>query len=197
MQSVDFLNLEYLLLRVYGAILDIDVTAASTTAFISDAALALWVQITILGLSVSLILFLLFVWFRIKLEIVEHAHHHEVEHALTHHEPAHEEPAEPGRWERILALAGSSQESDWRRAILEADIMLGEVLTERGYLGESIGEQLRSANPLQFRTLDLAWRAHKTRNDIAHRGESFTVSERDVRATIDLYRRVFEEFEVL
>jgi hypothetical protein len=195
--GVDFLNLEYLLLRVYHLAFNFDASAASTTEYLSNTALALWVQITIAGLSVSLILFLLFVWFRIRLEMVEHAHHHELEHAAADHEPAHEHPEEPGRWERILALAGSSQESDWRRAILEADIMLGEVLTERGYLGESIGEQLRTANPLQFRTLDLAWRAHKMRNEIAHRGEAFALGERDVRATIDLYRRVFEEFEVL
>lgn len=193
MPQVDFLNIEYLLLRVYRLATGFDTTAASTSEQISDFALSLWVQLTIVGLSVSLVLFILFVWFRIRLEIVEHAAHHEAE---AH---AHEvqEPTEPNRWERIMMLAGSSQESDWRRAVLEADIMLGEVLTERGYLGESVGEQLRGANPLQFRTLDLAWRAHKTRNDIAHRGETMTLSERDTRATIDLYRRVFEEFEVI
>ena len=59
------------------------------------------------------------------------------------------------------------------------------------------GEKLRDANPLQFSTLDLAWQAHKVRNDIAHAGEGFHLSEREANATIDLYRRVFEEFDFI
>ena len=43
-------------------------------------------------------------------------------------------------------------------------------------------------------TLDLAWKAHKMRNDVAHSGEKLPLSERDVRSTIDYYKRVFEEF---
>ncbi|TSC68525.1 MAG: Uncharacterized protein G01um101456_612, partial [Parcubacteria group bacterium Gr01-1014_56] len=94
-------------------------------------------------------------------------------------------------------LANTPNESDWRLAILESDIMLGDLLLEQGYRGEGIGERLRDANPLQFNTLDLAWQAHKVRNDIAHAGEGFHLSQREANATIDLYRRVFEEFDFI
>jgi hypothetical protein len=60
-----------------------------------------------------------------------------------------------------------------------------------------VGERLRDANPLQFTTLDLAWKAHKVRNDIAHAGESYQLSQRDTHATIDYYRRVFEELHYI
>jgi hypothetical protein len=94
----------------------------------------------------------------------------------------------------VRELANTTNESDWRLAILEADIMLNDLLKEQGYRGEGIGERLRDANPLQFATLDLAWQAHKVRNDIAHAARDFHLSQREANATIDLYRRVFEEF---
>jgi hypothetical protein len=75
--------------------------------------------------------------------------------------------------------------------------MLSALLKERGYVGESIGDQLKNANPLQFTTLDSAWEAHRMRNALAHLGEGFPLSERDARATIDQYKRVFEEFDYI
>src|SRR3989344_5560813 len=39
------------------------------------------------------------------------------------------------RWDGVLALVNSPIESDWRRAVIEADIMLQMMLTERGFAG--------------------------------------------------------------
>ena len=101
------------------------------------------------------------------------------------------------RWLAVEKLAGGSSESDWRRAILEADSMLHDLLTLRGFAGDDIGEQLRGANKTNFGTLDLAWEAHRLRNKIAHEGETLQLTERDIQATLDQYRRVFEEFEYI
>jgi len=101
------------------------------------------------------------------------------------------------RWLAVEKLAEGTSESDWRRAILEADSMLHDLLTLRGFAGTDIGEQLRGANKTNFGTLDLAWEAHRLRNKIAHEGESLQITERDAQATIDQYRRVFEEFEYI
>ena len=60
-----------------------------------------------------------------------------------------------------------------------------------------MGDKLKNANPLTFTTLDLAWQAHKVRNAIAHMGDTYPLTERDTHATIDLYRRVFEEFNYI
>lgn len=193
------LNLEYFLLRAYDAVGSFDVSV------LPEGGAALLQLVLIVGMVVSLLLLIMIVWVQIRLHQVEHAGFHALEHAAHDAEHAHteahgaghEEEAHKGehdeRWERIVELAASGNESDWRRAILEADIMLGTVLGSLGYPGASVGEQLRHANPIQLTTLDLAWKAHKVRNDIAHAGESLQLSERDVRATIDYYRRVFEE----
>ncbi|HEY6021130.1 MAG TPA: hypothetical protein VIY48_14855, partial [Candidatus Paceibacterota bacterium] len=124
----------------------------------------------------------------------EHGHG-EAEH--NDHEAEVETVHTNSRWDHIIMLATGAGHGDWRRAILEADIMLFDVMREQGYPGTTVGEQLKNANPIQMTTLDLAWKAHKVRNEIAHGGEAYVLNERDARATIDYYRRVFEELGVL
>ncbi len=197
MGNIDFLNLEYIILRVYQLVTGVDVDISEIPDWV-----LFWVgQITIIGMTLAVIFLALIVYVRVRIVFVEHEGLDERERQereareAAHHEHAHE-PKNP-RWERVVSLASSTEGSDWRRAIIEADIILSMLLVEQGYRGPTIGDQLRDANPLQFTTLDLAWKAHKVRNDIAHGGENYHLSEREVRATIDLYKRVFEEFDYI
>ncbi|MBI2409597.1 hypothetical protein HYV30_00960 [Candidatus Kaiserbacteria bacterium] len=105
--------------------------------------------------------------------------------------------AENPRWQHIQSLMESSDPSRWREAITEADIMLDDLLTRKGYTGASIGEKLKSAVRSEFRTLDDAWEAHKVRNQIAHEGSAFDLSENLARRTIARYENVFREFDAL
>ena len=73
------------------------------------------------------------------------------------------------------------------------DVTLGDALAEAGYIGATIGEQLKITNPLQVTNLRLAWDAHMLRNKIAHGGEGFELTVREVQVAIDNYKRVFEE----
>jgi len=101
------------------------------------------------------------------------------------------------RWVHIQSLAESAQASDWRTAIIEADIMLGDMLTEQGYTGGSIGDQLKLVEHSDFNTLDDAWEAHKVRNQIAHEGSAFDLSDVLARRTLARYESVFREFGML
>lgn len=97
------------------------------------------------------------------------------------------------RWNKIMEHIESENTNDWRLAILEADIILGEVLDKMGYRGESMGEQLKSVEKSDFTTIDDAWEAHKIRNSIAHEGTDFIVTKREAKRVIELYKKVFEE----
>jgi hypothetical protein len=99
------------------------------------------------------------------------------------------------RWEHVLALISSDNPADWRVAIMEADIMLDELVGDMGYQGEGLGERLKAIEKSDFTTLDLAWEAHKVRNNIAHHGSDFILTHREAKRTIDLFRKVFEEFD--
>lgn len=101
------------------------------------------------------------------------------------------------RWERVLTHLGSPSPSDWKFAILEADIILDELLDASGYRGETVSDKLKRVESSQFRSLEGAWEAHKVRNSIAHEGSSFIVTEREAKRVIDLYRDTFEEFHFI
>ena len=188
--DVNYLNLEYLLVRLHDTFLTVQSSAGDIpgdiTVFVTG--------VFILGMAVSLILLILIVYSRIQLLHTEHAGFHEMEmRAHEHHDAEVESTSKNDRWENIVKLASSANHGDWRRAILEADIMLADVLSAQGYEGAGVGEQLKMANPIQMTTLDLAWKAHKVRNDVAHGGEAYDLNERDARVAIDYYKRVFEE----
>lgn len=97
-------------------------------------------------------------------------------------------------WDRIIDLASSDNENDWRQGILEADIVLDKLLDHIGYTGKEVGEKLRSAQIGDFVTLDAAWEAHKIRNRVAHDGLAFSLSRREAIRVLGLYEKVFREF---
>jgi len=193
MDSVNFLNLEYILTRVYEISTGVDVDVGQ----VPDYALYFVGQLAILGMTLAVVFLALVVYVRIRIVFAEHEGFGEKDRAMIVEESAVEDIPKNARWEHVRNLISQPMESEWRRAILEADSMLGVLLTDQGYRGSTIGEQLRDANPLQFSTLDLAWKAHKVRNEIAHGGEGYKLDERDARSTIDLYSRVFEEFNFI
>ena len=101
------------------------------------------------------------------------------------------------RWEKILAHLHSEKESDWRLAVLEADIMLDEFVTNLGYQGDSLGEKMKGVEKSDFTTIDQAWEAHAIRNKIAHEGTAFVLTEREAKRVIKLYEEVFREFKYI
>lgn len=98
------------------------------------------------------------------------------------------------RWSRILEQSRTDAEHDWRLAILEADILLNELLDMQGYKGETIADKMKQADRANFNSIDAAWEAHKVRNRIAHDGSAHTLTSREARRVIGLYAQVFKEF---
>lgn len=101
------------------------------------------------------------------------------------------------KWERVMKYANSGDASDWRLAIIEADVMLEEMLHAIGYVGESVGEILKSVDKSEFLTIEDAWQAHKVRNAVAHSGGDFPLNERETRRVIALFEKVFKEFGII
>jgi len=101
------------------------------------------------------------------------------------------------KWEEVIKHTNSNNPAEWRQAIIEADIMLEELLRVSGYNGDSIGEMLKSIEPSDFLSLDSAWKAHKVRNRIAHDGSKFELNEREAKETIAQFEAVFKEFKII
>ncbi len=112
-------------------------------------------------------------------------------------ERVEEKPLINSRWAKVLDGLNSPNESDWRLAIMEADIMLYDLLEKMSLPGETVGDKLKAVDPSDFLTLDNAWEAHRVRNQIAHDGVEFKLNDREAKRVVSLYMTVFEEFGIV
>jgi len=101
------------------------------------------------------------------------------------------------KWLRVQELVNSKNPTDWRLAIIEADVMLEDLLRASGYDGDGVADLLKAVDPSDMLTLDAAWEGHKVRNRIAHSGEKFDLNEREANRVIGLFESVFREFDII
>jgi hypothetical protein len=107
------------------------------------------------------------------------------------------QPLRNERWEKIQEHVHSDNPNDWRLAIIEADILLDELVSNIGYTGDTLGDKLKQVVRGDMETLENAWQAHKVRNQIAHTGSDFILTKREAQRVIDLYASVFNEFKAI
>ena len=188
---MQFLNIEYILVAFYNAFAGLPAPDLTYQTLSGD--IHVWTtRIMDLGAGLSLILLAGLVYSHLRLEQIQADAKHRRHDAVDAYAGKHE--VRNPRWEQVKELMASASQTDWRAAIVEADIMLFEMLTALGVPGDTIGEQLKSINRTSFNTIDLAWEAHKVRNEIAHAGSAYVLTEREARRAIDFFRQVFEEF---
>jgi hypothetical protein len=108
--------------------------------------------------------------------------------------PTIEEFKDHPKFAVIKGYLSSTSEALWRIGIMEADNLLAETLRNKGYRGEGVAEMLKTAS---FKTIDLAWDAHKIRNRIAHEGSDFELTEREAKRAFMLYESVLRELKVI
>jgi hypothetical protein len=101
------------------------------------------------------------------------------------------------RWDTVTRHVQSENPGDWRLAIIEADIILDELLTKMGYHGDTLGEKLKQVAKGDLKSIDQAWEAHKIRNQIAHEGGDFILTQRETKRVIDMYTAVFSELKYI
>ncbi len=94
----------------------------------------------------------------------------------------------------IQGYMSSTSEALWRIGVMEADNLLAEVLRDKGYRGDGVAEMLKTAS---FKTVDMAWDAHKIRNRIAHEGSDFELTEREAKRAFILYESVLRELKAI
>jgi hypothetical protein len=124
-------------------------------------------------------------------EITEYAHH------LTEQERKKKEgegASKNEKWNNVLMHLLSSNQGDWKLAVIEADLMLEVLLDQLGFSGQGVGERLKSADREKFPSLTKAWEVHTVRNRIAHEGLDFELSLHEARRVIALYESIFREF---
>jgi len=159
----------------------------------------LWISLGITSSLISIFFISIIIFCLVRMREIQNHEKEEIAHEI--HE-AHEksqkalEKANP-RWHYVQNLIESPNESDWRVGIIEADSMLEEVLKEKGYYGDTLGTLLESAKSGGLTTIQNAWDAHLVRNQIAHTGADFYLSQVEARRVTKMFQNVFEELRVI
>ena len=185
------LNVEYWFRVIYGLVTN---ERGYSFDHLIVIATDVWQIVTYVAYVLTLVLFVLLVYVTIRIRDL--AQEDDERFATIPPKEARKDVA-LSRWEHVEELMAGLQETDWRQAIIEADIMLDDILKNRGYEGAGLADRLKQLKASSMPSLDAVWDAHRTRNRIAHEGSAFTLEERTAHRTIQAYRSAFVELGVL
>ncbi len=101
------------------------------------------------------------------------------------------------RWQDLLNMAMTTDPKEWRGALVAADGMLGELLGQLGYQGDTTGDKMRRVPEDAFVTVPAAWEAHRIKNFVAARSSDYILTQREAFRVMKLYEQVFEEFDFI
>jgi hypothetical protein len=117
--------------------------------------------------------------------------------AATSHYVDHPVAIENTTWNSVRSKLLSDNQSDWRLAIIEADIYLDKVLDQKGFYGDTLGDKFKQITPEKLPSIQIAWEAHKVRNRIAHDGSGFVLTMPEARRVLSYYEIVFRDLGVI
>jgi hypothetical protein len=101
------------------------------------------------------------------------------------------------RWEKIKNRLDSNNPSQYKVAIIEADVVADEMLSGIGYKGANMAEKLEQVGTAHLDDhLEALKGAHEIRNRIVHE-ENFQVDERLAKAVLGVYENFLRYLELL
>jgi len=156
----------------------------------------IWSVYAVLAYLVTILFLGLYVYASVRKNLYEELQTQALRDAEALFDEQYRGKPRSSRLDDVLTHLESENPNDWKLAVIEADIILDDILKKQGYAGTTLGERLRSISPQSLGSLQDAWEAHKVRNKIAHEGADFVLTHRIARDTIARYRNVFTEFGV-
>ncbi len=98
------------------------------------------------------------------------------------------------RWSHVKSTLKDG-DSGKRLAIIDADKLLDHALKARKMSGSSMGERLRSAEPILGKNYQDVWDAHKLRNRLVH--EEVKLKGNEVRFAMNTFERALKNVGAL
>lgn len=100
------------------------------------------------------------------------------------------------KWRKIEKRLKSSQEIEWKIALIEADKFFDNILKKMGYFGKNMSERLGQVSAEQISNIEEIKEVHRIRNEIVYKSDyrlSKPVAEKSIRAI----KKALKELEVL
>ncbi len=99
-------------------------------------------------------------------------------------------------WRRIEQRLERNASSEYKLAILEADVFSNRMLAEMGYEGTDLGGRLETIPPGHFAALESLREAHAIRNRIVLERD-FSLDRDEAARVLSLYRDFLSEAEII
>ncbi len=99
-------------------------------------------------------------------------------------------------WESIVRKFSLGTPEAAREAVIEADALVDTVLKSMEIPGQHLADRLSNLEPEEIASLDRAWRAHRTRNDLVHT-PGFALTEKEAQKTLEDYEAFLKDLGVL
>ncbi len=106
-------------------------------------------------------------------------------------------PVENATWKHIRERLLSENSSDWKLAVIEADIYMDKCLDNNGFHGDTTGDKLKQVTADKLPSIGIAWEVHKIRNRIAHDGADFVLTMPEARRLISYYEIIFTDLRAI
>lgn len=101
--------------------------------------------------------------------------------------------AQEASWGIIKKMFQSEDPHAWRVAILDADSLLEDMITQMGYQGTTFGEKLKALQQDRIPWTQAAWEVHLLRNKLAHEGNRYPLNHREAYRAFKIYENIFFE----
>jgi len=99
-------------------------------------------------------------------------------------------------WNKIVEDSESAPPHSYTTAIVNADILIDELLKDAGFEGKDMGDRLGKLNGLRIRSLDGVWSGHRLRNKIVHTS-GFEASKKAKDEALRVYEEFLKEIKIL
>lgn len=99
-------------------------------------------------------------------------------------------------WKKIIKKMDSGLESEYKLAIIEADVMLDEVLRRIGHTEEGVEAKINATTSSELKNVEEMKQARKVRNDIVYDPDYHLTLEK-TRETLKVYEETFRNLNAL
>lgn len=99
-------------------------------------------------------------------------------------------------WEKIKEDAHSAPPHSYTTAIVNADILIDELLIDAGFEGKDMAARLGKLNGLGISSLNGVWNVHKLRNKIVHTS-GYEATKSSLESALQVYEAFLKEIKVL
>ena len=99
-------------------------------------------------------------------------------------------------WKRIQSRIETGKESEYKLALIEADSLLGDVLEEKGYIGETLEEKLKQLDQVTLPNIAQIKEVHQIRNNIVHNPD-YRLSLDETRRAMSIYEKALIDLQAL